>query len=83
MTKTEIASYLSYEEFAKSKDSKITRVILKNGETHPVHFLSENQKDEYASQNKWVMLPLNDFTGYVIMDGENILELKVGAKPFN
>ena len=82
MTKQEISNYVSQQHVGHSKDSQVTRIFLKNGEIHLTFFLMENQKPELMQENKWIVLPRENVTGYVVLNGDDVRDLKSGAKHF-
>lgn len=82
MTREEIFNYVSQEHIGHSRDSQITRVFLKNGEMHLTFFLKENQNPELMQINKWIVIPCDNLTGYVTLNGDDIQELKSGEKHF-
>jgi hypothetical protein len=83
MTNQEIFSYISQEHVAHSADARITRIIFKDGGVLPVHFIKDSQRDDLMAHNKWIVTTLKNPIEVMTIDGEDIAELRAGARPFN
>jgi len=82
MTKHAIFSFLSNEHVGHSADAQTTRIIFKDGQVLRTHFIMDSQEQNLMEQNKWIVTVLDKPQRVTTIDGDNIADLKVGAKPF-